>query len=298
MTLCVETWTKATGAPMHKRNFLALAGTLAIGPWALAQQPVAARAGLIRVAAASDLQFALAELADRYQKESSQRVQLNMGSSGNFTQQIRQGLPVDLFMSADEEFVFQLADAGLTRDRGAIYALGRIAVLVPAGSSIALDPGLRGLGEALPVVRHFAIANPEHAPYGRAAQQALERLGLWQRLQPKLVIGENIAQATQFVTSGAAQAGITAASLAAGAASGATDAFLDVACRPARAVAAAHGAAAIRRTGGRGLLPIPADAGGANRSAALRLRPRLAAAGSQSRPWIGKLPGSRCCWPY
>jgi molybdate transport system substrate-binding protein len=199
---------------MHKRNFLVFAGTLAVGARALAQQPVAAGAGLIRVAAASDLQFALAELADRYQKESGQRVQLTMGSSGNFTQQIRQGLPVDLFLSADEEFVFQLADAGLTLDRGAIYALGRIAVLVPAGSTIALDTGLRGLGEALPAVRHFAIANPEHAPYGRAARQALERLGLWQRVQPKLVIGENIAQATQFVTSGAAQAGITAVSLA------------------------------------------------------------------------------------
>src|SRR5665647_1190595 len=133
---------------MRKRNFLALAGTWVSGPWALAHQPVAARTGLIRVAAASDLQFALAELARQYQGESGQRVQLNMGSSGNFTQQIRQGLPVDLFMSADEEFVFQLADAGLTRDRGAIYALGRIAVLVPAGSTIELDPGLRGLGEA------------------------------------------------------------------------------------------------------------------------------------------------------
>lgn len=199
---------------MRKRDFLAFAGALAVGPAVLAQQLVAAPAGPIRVAAASDLQFALAELAGQYQKESGQRVQLTMGSSGNFTQQIRQGLPVDLFLSADEEFVFQLADAGLTLDRGAIYALGRIALLVPAGSPIALDPGLRGLGEALPAVRHFAIANPEHAPYGRAARQALERLGLWQRVQPKLVIGENIAQATQFVTSGAAQAGITAASLA------------------------------------------------------------------------------------
>ena len=91
---------------------------------------------------------------------------------------------------------------------------GRIALIVPADSSIRLDPGLAGLRGALPGLRHFAIGNPEHAPYGRAARQALERLGLWPLVQPKLVIGENIAQATQFVTSGAAQAGITAASLA------------------------------------------------------------------------------------
>ena len=116
-------------------------------------------------------------------------MQLNLGSSGQFAQQIRQGLPVDLFMAADEDFVFQLADAGLTQDRGVIYALGRIALLVPAASPIALDPGLRGLRDALPGLRHFAIANPEHAPYGRAARQALERLGLWAIVQPKLVLG-------------------------------------------------------------------------------------------------------------
>jgi molybdate transport system substrate-binding protein len=117
-------------------------------------------------------------------------------------------------MSADEEFVFKLADAGLTRDRGALYALGRIAALVPAGSSLVLDPALNGLRAAGAGIKHFAIASPEHAPYGRASQQALERLGLWQWAKPKLVVGENIAQATQFVTSGAAQAGITALSLA------------------------------------------------------------------------------------
>lgn len=176
------------------------------------------RAGLaaaeVRVAAASDLKFALAELAAQYERESGQRVRLNLGSSGNFAQQIRQGLPVDLFMSADEAFVFQLADAGLTQDRGVLYALGRIAAVVPAASPIALDPQLRGLRTGWGAVKSFALANPEHAPYGRAAQQALERLGLWDLVKTKLVLGENIAQATQFVTSGAAQAGITALSLA------------------------------------------------------------------------------------
>jgi molybdate transport system substrate-binding protein len=168
----------------------------------------------VRVAAASDLKFALADLARQYEAQAPHRIQLSLGSSGQFAQQIRQGLPVDLYMSADEAFVFQLADAGLTRDRGTLYALGRIAAMVAIASPLSLDPALRGLQAAADAIRHFAIANPEHAPYGRAAREALQRLGLWHWAQPKLVLGENIAQATQFVTSGAAQAGITALSLA------------------------------------------------------------------------------------
>jgi molybdate transport system substrate-binding protein len=199
---------------VRKRDFLILAAAWTAAGWGRAQAPGARAPNPIRVAAASDLQFALAELAQAYQRQSGTAVQITLGASGNLAQQIRQGLPVDLFMSADEEFVFQLNSTGLTQDRGVIYALGRIALLVPAGSAIGLDPGLRGLREALPDLRHFAIANPEHAPYGRAARQALERTGLWPLVEPKLVIGENIAQATQFVTGGAAQAGITAASLA------------------------------------------------------------------------------------
>jgi molybdate transport system substrate-binding protein len=160
------------------------------------------------------LKFALAELAQQFEGQSRRRIQLSLGSSGQFAQQIRHGLPVDLYMSADEDFVFKLADADLTRDRGALYALGRIAAVVPARSSLVLDPSLNGLRAAGAGIKHFAIASPEHAPYGRAAQQALEHLGLWQWAKPRLVVGENIAQATQFVTSGAAQAGITALSLA------------------------------------------------------------------------------------
>jgi molybdate transport system substrate-binding protein len=186
----------------------------AAAPFGAAERHATAAGQPIRVAAASDLKFAMAELGARYEQETGQAVQLNLGSSGQFAQQIRQGLPVDLFMAADESFVFQLADGGLTRDRGVVYALGRIALLVPTASPIVLDAGLRGLREALPGLRHFAIANPEHAPYGRAARQALERLGLWPQVERKLVIGENIAQATQFVTSGAAQAGIAALALA------------------------------------------------------------------------------------
>lgn len=197
---------------MRKRGFLNLLVASAAGGVGAGAAPLSREK--VRVAAASDLKFALAELADQYRRQSGQGIELNLGSSGQFAQQIRQGLPVDLYMSADEDFVFQLAAAGLTQGRGALYALGRIAALVPASSTVPLDAGLSGLRESWPQVKHFAIANPQHAPYGRAARQALERLGLWEMARAKLVLGENIAQATQFVTSGAAQAGITALSLA------------------------------------------------------------------------------------
>lgn len=175
----------------------------------------------MRVAAASDLKFVLAELLQLFRQESGVRVEASFGSSGNFARQIRQGLPVDLFLSADESWVQQLAQAGLTRtllggvrDTGVIYGHGRIALLVPKDSSIGLDAELRGLRGAWASVTKFAIAHPGHAPYGRAAREALEQLGLWSMVSQKVVLGENIAQATQFVTTGAAQAGITAMSLA------------------------------------------------------------------------------------
>lgn len=168
----------------------------------------------IRVAAASDLKFALDELAALYRQQSGRAVQVSVGSSGQFAQQIRQGLPVDLYLSADESYVFQLADAGLAQGRGVVYAAGRLALIVPKASPIALEPGFASLRAALPGLRAFAIANPEHAPYGRAARQALERLGFWPEVSARLVLGENVAQATQYVSSGAAQAGVTALSLA------------------------------------------------------------------------------------
>lgn len=197
---------------MLKRGFLTFLAVGAVGVAAAGATPPSRQP--VRVAAASDLKFALAQLADQYTRQSGVGVELNLGSSGQFAQQIRQGLPIDLYMSADEDFVLQLAAGGLTQGRGALYAMGRIAALVPAGSTVALDAGLNGLRDAWPRVKHLAIANPQHAPYGRAARQALERLGLWEMAREKLVLGENIAQATQFVTSGAAQAGITALSLA------------------------------------------------------------------------------------
>lgn len=193
------------------------------GGVALAAGAVAARDATapIRVAAASDLKFALPELLAAFERDTGLRAEASYGSSGNFARQIRQGLPVQLFMSADEGWVQQLADAGLTRrrpdggaDRGVVYAQGHLALYVSRRSTLALDVRLQGVREGWVSIRKFAIANPELAPYGRAAREALQQLGLWELAQPKLVLGENIAQATQFVATGAAEAGITSLSLA------------------------------------------------------------------------------------
>jgi molybdate transport system substrate-binding protein len=168
------------------------------------------------LAAASDLKFALEEAAALFERDTGQRLRLVFGSSGNFYSQILQGAPFGMFMSADEDFVFRLADAGRTLDRGRLYALGRIGILVPHGSPLQPDGQLRDLAAALRDgrLRKFAIANPEHAPYGARAQEALQHAGLWEAIAPKLVLGENISQAAQFATSGSAQGGIVAQSLA------------------------------------------------------------------------------------
>lgn len=168
------------------------------------------------VAAASDLKFALEEVSARFERETGHNVRLVFGSSGNFYSQILQGAPFQMFMSADQDFVFKLADAGKTADRGRLYGLGRIGILVPTGSPLRADEGLKDLAAALKDgrLRKFAIANPEHAPYGARAKEALQSAGLWQAIEPKLVLGENISQAAQFATSGSAQGGIIALSLA------------------------------------------------------------------------------------
>lgn len=170
------------------------------------------------IAAASDLQFALDEIAAAFQKSAALPVRITYGSSGNFFRQIVQDAPFELFLSADEEFVFKLADQGLTLDRGTLYATGRIVLFAPAGSPVRPDPAFADLRLALADGRlvKLAIANPEHAPYGRAAMEALKSAGLWTAIEPKLVFGENVSQAAQFTLSGSTQAGIFALSLALG----------------------------------------------------------------------------------
>lgn len=168
------------------------------------------------IAAAADLQFALAEVAQAFTQATGHEVKLATGSSGNFAQQIRQGAPFQLFLSADEQYVLDLARDGLTRDEGVLYAVGRIALIVPKGSPLEVDGTLEDLRRATGDGRltHLAIANPEHAPYGKRAEEALRHVGVWDALQGKLVLGENVAQAAQLATSGSSQGGIIAYSLA------------------------------------------------------------------------------------
>lgn len=168
---------------------------------------------VVKVAAASNLKFVLSDLTALYKQQSGLDLQITLGASGQLVQQIRQGLPAALFISADEERVDELVVAGLTQDAGQRYATGRLALLVPKESTLPLEAGLKAVVQALQKQDKLAIANPELAPYGSAAQEALRHEGVSAEAQSKLVKGENIAQTTQFVVAGAAQAGITALSL-------------------------------------------------------------------------------------
>jgi molybdate transport system substrate-binding protein len=168
----------------------------------------------ITVAAAADMSYALKDLAASFEKATGNNVTLSFGASGNLFSQIKSGAPFDLFFSADAEYPKQLADAGfIERDSIRTYAIGHLVLWVP--SSVKLDPSalkMDVLDQSR--VQRIAIANPQHAPYGRAAMAALEHFGLKDKLAKKLVFGENISQAAQFVQSGNAQAGLIALSLA------------------------------------------------------------------------------------
>lgn len=168
------------------------------------------------VAAAADLKFAVTEISEAFKAETGKEVKLSFGSTGNFATQIREGAPFQVFMAADEKYVLDLAKDGLTRDEGTLYAQGRIVMITPHGSTLKPDGSLESLKAALAAgaITHFAIANPDHAPYGVRAREALQHAGLWEAVQPKLVLGENVSQAAQFATSGDAQGGIIAYSLA------------------------------------------------------------------------------------
>ena len=182
----------------------------------LASAPTLAQEDAPVVAAASDLQFAVEEIAAAFEAETGMRVRLSMGSTGNFARQIREGAPFQIFMAADEQFIADLHSEGLTRDEGNLYAIGRIVVMVPHGSTLTPDPELDTLAEMLAArqITRFAIANPEHAPYGMRAREALITRGIWDDLQPLMVLGENVSQAAQFALSGNADGGIIAYSLA------------------------------------------------------------------------------------
>jgi molybdate transport system substrate-binding protein len=172
-----------------------------------------ANAQTLRVAAAADLQFVLPDLAAQYEKQTGTKLAIAYGSSGNFFAQIQNGAPFDLFFSADLDYPKKLVQAGFAASNSLqIYAAGRLALWLPPDSP--LDPSAELKTLLDPRVQKIAIANPEHAPYGRAAVAALQNAGLYDQLKPKLVFGENISQAAQFVQSGSAQAGLIALSLA------------------------------------------------------------------------------------
>jgi molybdate transport system substrate-binding protein len=131
------------------------------------------------------------------------------------TRQIQDGAPFELFLAADEEFPNQLTAAGLTRDAGAVYAVGRLVLFAPKGSPLTVDEKLEGLARLARAggVSRFAIANPDVAPYGKAAEAVLRQHGLWDTLRPRLVLGDTIAQAAQFASTGNAVGGLIAYSL-------------------------------------------------------------------------------------
>jgi molybdate transport system substrate-binding protein len=168
----------------------------------------------VLVAAASDLTFPIQEIIRQFEQKTGHTVKLTLGSSGNFQAQISNGAPFDVYLSADVDYVRQLDRAGLIEpDSLYVYAVGRIVVWVPNGSTIDVEKlGIQSLLQ--PAAKRIAIANPALAPYGRAAVAALRHFNIYDRVSPRLVLGENISQTAQFVSSGAADIGIIADSIA------------------------------------------------------------------------------------
>lgn len=166
----------------------------------------------ITVAAAADLQFAFTNIADLYEQQTGRKVTLVFGSTGQLVQQIENGAPFDLIAAANISYIDRLVAGGLAiPESSALYARGRIVLAVNKQSGIQAISLEDLLSDK---ILHIAIANPEHAPYGLAAKQALESLGLWEKLQPKLVYGENVRQALQFIQTGDAEVGIISLSVA------------------------------------------------------------------------------------
>ncbi len=172
-----------------------------------------AQADELAIAAASDLNFAIKEVVAEYEKSTGDRVKLSLGSSGNFYAQIQNGAPFDLYFSADIGYPKKLEEAGLAVP-GSLYryAVGRIVLWTHHKSQIDVSKGFDVL--RMPTIKKVAIANPKHAPYGRAAVAAMERYNVYQLNKDRLVLGENISQAAQFIESGACDVGIIALSLA------------------------------------------------------------------------------------
>lgn len=174
----------------------------------------------ILIAAASDVRYALDLMIANYFKETGQAVKVSYGSSGNFYQQVMQGGDYDILMMADEQYIFRLSEQRKTIDRGVVYGQGRLVLFIPKPIlekwPNLLSPNLSEFGNALKDgrIRSLAIANPAHAPYGVAAEQTLKSAQLWEIAVPKLILGENASQATQFAISGSVQGGLIPLALA------------------------------------------------------------------------------------
>jgi molybdate transport system substrate-binding protein len=183
-----------------------------VAAW-LAAFPAGAFAGKVLVAAASDLRFAMRDLAAAFEKDRpGTKVKVVYGSSGTFYAQIRNGAPFDLFLSADMDFPERLHEEGFAAAPPVPYTVGRIVLWARSDAGLDLSKGLSVLLD--PGVDRIAVANPDHAPYGMRAKESLVHYGLWDAVRRRLVFGENVAQAAQFVQTGNARAGIVSLSLA------------------------------------------------------------------------------------
>jgi molybdate transport system substrate-binding protein len=204
------------GGPMKatRRTSVAVLALLATLIFQLMpESAIEARAGEITVAAAADLTFVFKEVGAKFQKETGNSIKLSYGSSGNFFSQIKNGAPYDMFFSADVSFPKKLEAAGLI-EPGSLYeyATGKVVIWVPSKSKLDINQGLKVLLD--PSIGKISIANPVHAPYGAAAVAAMQHEGIYDQVKGKLIQGENILQAAQFVQSGHADVGLIALSLA------------------------------------------------------------------------------------
>jgi molybdate transport system substrate-binding protein len=166
----------------------------------------------ITVAAAADLQFAMQDIAEQFQRQTGKNVKLIFGSSGSFSQQIQNGAPFDMFFSADLSYPKKLEAAGVTEPGSYYqYAKGRIVIWVLKDSALDVSSGLKSLLN--PNIKKIAV-NPQHAPYGQAAVAAMQKEGIYDKVKDKFVLGESISQTASFVVSGSADVNIVALSLA------------------------------------------------------------------------------------
>lgn len=203
----------------HPCAVLALLGALVTGAPGARAGADAPSAGAPVVAVAANLTDVAADIAAAFTAASGETVRLSFGASGTLARQVLRGAPFELLISADEDYPRRLAAAGRTRGDGAVYAIGRLAVYLAPGTGLTLpaDPvAAPALARLLadPAIGRIAIANPEHAPYGRAAREVLQRIGAWPLPAGRLLTGENVAQTARFARAGGVQAALLPLSLA------------------------------------------------------------------------------------